>query len=117
MASSEIILSTTTHPGDSTTETVEGNAYKGDGFYSRADGLHTVQINLTGLIGTVTIQASLATSPTADDWFGIVTHTSTESEGANATGSFLYNFTGNYVWVRTTVVYTDGVVNSIQLNP
>jgi hypothetical protein len=28
----------------------------------------------------------------------------------------LYNFTGNYVWVRATVVYTDGVVNSIQLN-
>lgn len=116
MASSETILTTTTHPGDSTTETVNGDAFKGDGYYSRADGFHTVQINVTGFIGTVTIQATLATNPGADDWFGIVTHTSTGSEETEATGSFLYNFTGNYVWVRATVEYTDGIVNSIQLN-
>jgi len=116
MASSETILTSTVHPGDSTNETVEGTAFKGDGYYSRADGFHTVQINVTGLIGTVTIQATLATSPSASDWFGIVTHTSSDSEGANATGSFLYNFTGNYVWVRATVEYTDGSVDSIQLN-
>lgn len=116
MANSEIILSANTHPGDSTTETVEGNAFKGDGYYSRADGFHTVQITVNGFIGTVTIQATLATNPSANDWFGIVTHTSADDSSANNTGSFLYNFTGNYVWVRATVEYTDGTVNSIKLN-
>lgn len=109
MASSETILAETTHPGDSTLQTVEGTAFKGDGYYSRADGFHTVQINVTGFVGTVTIQATLATNPNADDWFSIVTHT-------ESTGSFLHNFTGNYVWVRAKVEYTDGTVNSVQLN-
>jgi len=116
MANSETILSAQTHPGDSTTQTVTGANYKGDGFYSRADGLHTIQISVTEIIGTITIQATLATTPTSDDWFDIVTHTSADDSSANRTGSFLYNFTGNYVWIRAVVEYTDGTVNSIQLN-
>ena len=58
-SSSETILSANTHPGDSTTVTVTGDKYKGDGYYGRADGVHTVQYNFTDLIGTITIQASL----------------------------------------------------------
>ena len=115
MANSVTILSAQTHPGDSTTQTVTGTNFKGDGFYSRADGLHTVQINVTEIIGTVTIEATLATAPTSDDWFDVITHTAANGDPTR-TGSFLYNFTGNYVWVRATVEYTDGTVNSIQLN-
>lgn len=114
MANSETILSAQTHPGDSTTQTVTGNDFKGDGFYSRADGLHTIQMNLTELVGTVKIQATLATTPSATDWFDVVTHTATSS--SNRTGSYLYNVTGNYVWMRAVLEYTDGTVNSIQLN-
>lgn len=115
MANSETILPEYTHPNDSTTQTVTGDNYKGDGYYSRADGFHTVQITVTGLVGTVTIQATLATTPTEADWFDVVTHTAADGD-ANRTGSFMYNFTGNYVWVRAKVVYTDGTVNSIALN-
>ena len=32
MANSESILSSNTHPGDSTVETVVGNKFKGDGY-------------------------------------------------------------------------------------
>ena len=54
MAQSETILSENTHPGDSTTvETVTGEKYKGDGYYGRSDGFHTVQYNINGFIGTV----------------------------------------------------------------
>ena len=42
-STSEIILSANTHPGDSTTETVTGSNFKGDGYYGRSDGMHTVQ--------------------------------------------------------------------------
>ena len=40
-STSEIILPSTTHPGDSTTETVTGNNFRGDGYYGSADGVHT----------------------------------------------------------------------------
>ncbi len=110
-SNSETILSANTHPGDSTVVTVTGTDHKGDGYYGRADGLHTVQYNFAGLTGTITIQASLATTPTESDWFEVHSYTAAE-EIANK----FANFTGNYVWVRAKLVYTDGTVNSIMLN-
>ena len=117
-AISETIMSATTHPGDSTVETVEGTAYKGDGYYSRADGFHTAQITVAGFIGTIKLQATLTTTPTATDWFDIsgVTHTSTATTDTEADGSKVFNFTGNFVWVRAHLVYTDGSINSVKLN-
>ena len=114
-ATSEIILSATTHPGDSTVETVVGEKYKGDGYYGRSDGLHTVQINVTGVSGTVKIQGTLATDPVDSDWFD-VDGTTYDSTTAGKEGAFVYNFTGNFVWVRAHVTYTDGTINSILLN-
>jgi hypothetical protein len=132
MSNSETILSANTHPGDSTTETVTGEKYKGDGYYSRSDGFHTIQINLSGFLGDIEMQGTLAVDPTADDWFTvilgsgqtidttgkIVSATTSKLEyTANETSSKTYNFTGNYVWVRVYVSnWTDGTVNSIKLN-
>jgi hypothetical protein len=116
---SEIILSNQTHPGDSTSESVTGDKYKGDGYYGRSDGLHTIQYNVTGFIGTISIQATLAIDPTDDDWFDVssTSLTSADDSSAYSNGSFIYNFTGNYVWVRATVnTWTDGTVESIVLN-
>ena len=50
-SSSEIILSANTHPGDSTTETITGSNFKGDGYFEGHDGVHTVY-DFTGLTGT-----------------------------------------------------------------
>jgi hypothetical protein len=132
-ASSEIILSNQVHPGDSTNETVTGEKFRGDGYYGRSDGFHTVQINLSGYIGTIEIQATLAIDPVDADWFTVELGTGTmsvDTTGALAeqnitfvsyneatTNSKSYNFTGNYVWVRAKVSnWTDGTVNSIHLN-
>jgi hypothetical protein len=132
MSNSETILSANTHPGDSTTETVTGEKYKGDGYYSRSDGFHTIQINLSGFLGDIEMQGTLAVDPTADDWFTvilgsgqtidttgkIVSATTSKLEYTdNETSSKTYNLTGNYVWVRVYVSnWTDGTVNSIKLN-
>lgn len=118
MANSEIILSAQSHPGDSSTETVIGEQFKGDGYYSRSDGFHTVQYNIAGddnnaFSGTIEIQATLATNPTDADWFTIDGTVKTYSQEY---GSTLKNFTGNYVWVRAKAVFTDGSINSITLN-
>ena len=110
-SNSETILTTQTHPADSTTQTVTGTNYKGDGYYSRSDGIHTVQYSYTDLQGTITIQGTLATTPTESDWFDVHTYTET-----SASGSKVANFTGNYVWIRAKLVYTAGSVTSIVLN-
>jgi hypothetical protein len=117
MANSETILSEQTHSLDSTAKVVTGEKYKGDGYYGRSDGFHTVQVNITGFIGTVQVQGTLAVDPTADDWFTIYTQSYPVSNDEGTTGSFVTNFTGNYVWIRAYIsIWTDGTVNSIKLN-
>ncbi len=110
-STSETILTQNTHPGDSTTETVTGTNFRGDGYYGRSDGVHTVQYDYVGLTGTITIQATLDSTPTDSDWFDVHTYTA-----AQETATKYANFTGNFVFVRAKLVYTDGTVNSIRLN-
>lgn len=111
-ANSEIILSENTHSvSDSSLETVTGSAFKGDGYYGRSDGLHTVQYTYTGFTGVIAIQATLALDPTENDWFEVHSYSA-----FNETSSKVASFTGNYVWVRALVDYTDGTINSIRLN-
>ena len=118
MANSITILSNQAHVGDSTVQTHTGDKFKGDGYYGRSDGLHTIQINLSGFLGDVQLQGTLAVDPTADDWFTIRLGsgqtidttgkifnaiTSKLEYTANETSSKTYNFTGNYVWIRIYV--------------
>jgi hypothetical protein len=117
MANSITILSNNTHDGDSTVQTVTGSKYKGDGYYGRSDGFHTVQYNLTGFIGTINVQATLAVDLTDADWFTVYTQAYPVVNNQGTTKSNLTNFTGNYVWVRANISnWTDGTVNSVQLN-
>jgi|TARA_B110000967_G_C18827469_1_gene532156 hypothetical protein len=108
---SETLLTANTHPGDSTSVTLTGSDFKGDGYYGRSDGLHTVQYDYVGLTGVIQIQATLATVPVAADWFGVATTTL-----VNETGTNIQNFTGNYVWLRAQLVYSDGTINSVVMN-
>ena len=115
MATSETIIATQTHPGDSSDQTITSEKFKGDGYYGRADGFHTVQVALTGFLGKIEIQASLATNPADEDWFTANITDVTD----NTTSSFIeyINFTGNFVWVRCLITsWTDGSVNSVKLN-
>lgn len=133
-AISETIYNTETHPDGNTPETRSGERFKGDGFYNRADGFHTVQWNLTNFVGTISIQGSLAVDPQESDWFRvrlgnndefIIDTTGKVSKSVlssivyteSTTGSFSYNFTGNYIWVRARIEdWTAGSINSIILS-
>ena len=110
-ANSEIILSSNTHPGGGVSTVVTGTNFKGDGYYGRSDGLHSVQYTYSVLTGIITIQGTLAVTPAEADWFDVHTYTSTEE-----TASKIASFTGNYVWIRAKVVYTDGTISSVTLN-
>ena len=118
-SNSETIISNQAHVGDSTVQTHTGEKYKGDGYYGRSDGFHTVQYTVAGFQGKIDMQATLAINPADADWFTITgtNLTSTDDEGQYNTGTHLFNFTGNYVWVRAYISnWTDGTVSSVLLN-
>lgn len=108
---SEILLSSQTHGDDSVTETITGDKLQGDGYYGRSDGLHTVQHSVSDFTGTIEIQATLAVDPSESDWFTVLSFLLDDT-----TQTSINSFTGNYVWIRATVEYTNGTVNNIILN-
>ena len=90
---------------------------KGDGYYSKPDGVHTVsyKVDDTMNIGaTLKMQGSLATTPTEDDWFDISGTTFTTDQSTTISSA---NFTGNFVWVRAKATsITAGSITQILLN-
>ena len=133
---SETILPSTTYDngvGSSPIQSYTGNPFKGDGFYGRSDGLHTIQVNLIGFKGKIEIQGTLEVNPTGSDWFTVELGTGAQSVDTTgliteqnitqveytspATNSKTYNFVGNYVWIRAKISeWTGGTVHSIKLN-
>ncbi len=143
MAASETILPLTVHPGDSSNQTVRGDKFKGDGYYSRDDGLHTVQITLTNFVGTIEIEGTLGVDPEdpfytncndGTDWAPVIVEeaqcVSTTGlwgsvkvpfklvyDGDPETSTKVYNFTGNYTWIRAYITeWVGGTINSIKMN-
>ena len=89
---------------------------KGDGYYSQPDGVHTVayQVNST-MTGLIKMQGSLATDPDdAVDWFDI--DGTTAGDDSTVTATQYINFTGNFVWVRSSTNVVTGSVTKILLN-
>tara|TARA_R110001592_G_scaffold307593_1_gene581385 strand:- start:119 stop:505 length:387 start_codon:yes stop_codon:yes gene_type:complete len=85
---------------------------KGDSFYGFSDGWHTIQIVYSQFIGRVHVEATLATTPTETDWFGIKPELTAGTEFAagesfvqfnsNAPGNVAeaYTFRGNFTYLR-----------------
>ena len=88
---------------------------KGDGYYSQADGLHTVSYHVDATCtGAIKMQGSLATTPTEDDWFDVDNSTFTTDQSTTINS---VNFTGNFVWVRAKCTSnTAGSVTKILFN-
>lgn len=109
-----IILSATTYDGS--TATVAGEKFKGDGYYGRADGLHTVAYYLNGFLGVIKIQGTLATDPSDTDWFDI-NETIIGDGSTILTENTFKNFTGNFMWIRVVITeYSAGTVNKVLYN-
>ena len=130
MADTIQILTTSTF---SNSATLQSDKVKGDAYFGTTDGLHTIAVDLNGFIGTIKIQGSLETTPTATDWFDIDLNEgkfSVDTTGLIAdvvennltytvaqTSMKSYNSTGNFVWLRADVSnWTDGTINRIELN-
>jgi hypothetical protein len=115
------VLPTTTYGApvgnyDGSSSSFNSDEYKGDGYYGFADGVHTAQVKVTAFVGTLKFQASLATTPTSSDWADIPGAAITGDGSTAVTNSYLWNFTGNYVWVRVAVsIFTAGTINTVLL--
>jgi hypothetical protein len=97
----------------------KSNKVKGDGYFGGSDGLHTVSyVASKFFVGTVTMQATLASEPTESDWFNVQNTTSTYTAlNTRSTSTVdIYNFTGNFVWVRGYIAIEEGTVSAIQYN-
>lgn len=109
--STRLINNTTHASNDSSLEVITSDQKKGNGFYGSTDGLHTVQYSVAEFSGDIILQAAIAVDPSEKDWFTVIADTV-----GNDTTNRIFNFTGNYVWIRAVVKYTSGTVNSIMLN-
>lgn len=109
------------YPNTGTTAlTYFSDRVKGDGYYGASDGYHTVQTQITNFVGRIEMQATLSSEPNTDDWFPVVfenTSTSTLSYTVATSDIHIYNFIGNFVWVRSKISnWTEGSVNGIKYN-
>lgn len=92
-----------------------GDAVKADGYYGKTDGVHTVSVTVNNFVGRIHIEASLATTPTAADWFPIylnsgnsfkqypVTATPSGAGGVGDTITEAWTFRANLLWIRARV--------------
>ena len=106
------------NPGNSQPYTVTGNSQPAAAYYMGNRDLQTVNINLTGCTGNITIEASLATSPGSNDWFKVYELVANANAASNtapklASNASIYtNIEGNFVSLRAKVIgFNGGVVN------
>lgn len=108
------------YPNTGTTTLIyKSDPVKGDGYFGGSDGFHTVAYTASrSFHGTITMQATLAAEPTENDWFNVYNTTSTYTTlNVRSTSTVdIYNFTGNFVWVRGYIAIDEGTVSVIQYN-
>lgn len=90
-------------------------AAKGVGYYRKTNGLHTASYTTASdFIGTLKLQGSLATSPTDTDWVDIIGSTIGDNISVVPNGTAMFNFEGNFVWIRAVIVeFSDGAINQV----
>lgn len=94
-----------------TTNTLDaiGASFKGAGYVGYSNGFHSTSWELNAFLGRIKIQATLATTPTSNDWFDVdidgTGHGYVQFVSVH-TGTVFYNFTGNFVWVRAVMLRT-----------
>jgi len=103
-------------PYDGVSTTWSSNQFKGNGYYGYTDGLHTVTYNVTAFNGILKFQATLVTNPQESDWFD-VPNTSIGDGTTPVSGTYYFNFTGNFVWCRAHVTnFSAGDIGRVLYN-
>ena len=135
-ANSEIILVSQTHNSlNADPVVVYGDKAKGAGYFGFGHSSHTVELEVTIFKGTFKIQGTLATNPQDGDWVDITlldqnilmidtTGLISRDTGLRTvtfihptTTAKIFNFSGNFTWIRAVVEdWTAGSINRVLLN-
>lgn len=100
------------NPGNGAPYTVTGNSQPAAAYYLGNQDLQTVTYGVTNCTGNIIIEATLASSPTNDDWFRVF-----ELATANSNSISYTNIEGNFVYVRAKIEdFNNGVVNYIKIS-
>jgi hypothetical protein len=111
------------NPGNGAPYTVIGDSQPAAAYYLGNRDLQTINIKATGLTGNIVIEASLATTPTQNDWFKVYELVANANAPANtapqlASDASVYtNIEGNFVYMRAKIVDFDGgTLNFVKLS-
>lgn len=111
------------NPGNGAPYTVTGNNQPAAAYYLGNQDLQTLNLRLTDCTGNIVLEASLASSPTNDDWFKVYELEANANAPANsasyiASNASLYtNITGNFVYLRAKIEdFQGGGVNYVKVS-
>ena len=108
------LLPQTTYNGGGTAVvyTVTGNSQPAAGYYLGNQDLQTINYRMANVTGNLRIEATLASSPTSDDWFQVY-----EFEANATTTSAYHNIEGNFVYLRAKLEdFSQGILNYVKLS-
>lgn len=111
------------NPGNGAPYTVTGDTRPAAAYYLGNKDLQTVNMKLSSCTGNIVIEASLATSPTSDDWFDVYKLVANANAPANtasqlASNASMYtNIEGNFVYMRAKIEdFNNGTVEFVKLS-
>lgn len=105
-----ILLPQTAFTG--TNNTITGTKFPAASYYLSKQNLQTVNWNVSTFTGIISVQGTLAETPTDSDWFTIL-----NIVGSNTTQVSFSNVAGNFVWIRLIVTgFSTGTINYVKVS-
>ena len=111
------------NPGNGAPYTLTGNSQPAAAYYLGNRDLQTVNTKLSSVTGNIVVEASLATSPTSNDWFQVYELVANANAPANTTtqiasnASVYTNIEGNFVYMRAKIQdLNNGTVQYVKLS-
>jgi hypothetical protein len=104
-----------------TEATVVGDKQPAASYYVSGKTMQTFTWKLSGVLGTVSFQATLAEDPAEEDWFTVYNLVCTGGNGNGGTdinpASSFTNVTGNFTWLRARVTsFTGGTIQYLRVS-
>jgi hypothetical protein len=96
---------------------VVGDSKPAASYYLGNHALQTLTYSFSAVTGNLNIQATLASAPSENDWFNVMTVSANNAANVNNTLCSYSNLEGNFVYVRAKVEdFATGTVQYVRLS-
>ena len=93
---------------------------KAAGYHRRYDSLHTAEMRFANWVGEITLQGTLELFPGENDWVDLKDELSNNTKVGNNSSTYndplIFNFRGNFVWIRAVTNTISGEIVEIRYN-